>query len=87
MKTIHLARLIGTGLFVGSAAAQHQTAILDPPVTGGTLPYEITLREISLAPAAVPTLHSVAAAVWQDQWVLLAGQHQWLARHDRQQRV
>ena len=73
MKTIQLARLIVTGLFAGSAAAQHQTAILDPPVTGGTLPYEITLREISLAPATMPTLHSMAAAVWQDQWVLLAG--------------
>jgi hypothetical protein len=73
MKRIQIARLILSGLFVGSAAAQHQTAVLDPPVTGGTLPYEITLREISLAPATVPTLHSAVAAVWQDQWVLLAG--------------
>jgi hypothetical protein len=73
MKRIQIARLIPSGLFVVSAAAQHQTSVLDPPVTGGTLPYEITLREISLAPATVPTLHSAVAAVWQDQWVLLAG--------------
>ncbi len=39
----------------------------------GILPYQISLREISLAPAAIPTLHSVAAADWQGQWVLLAG--------------
>ena len=73
MKSMQIARLILTGLLVGSAAAQHQTAVLDPPVTGGTLPYEITLREISLAPAMVPTLHSAAAGVWLNQWVLLAG--------------
>jgi hypothetical protein len=54
------------------ASAQHQTA-LDPPLVGGTLPYSITLREISLAPAPIPTLHSVAAAKWDGQWVLLAG--------------
>jgi hypothetical protein len=52
--------------------SQHQT-VLDPPLVGGTLPYSITLREISLSPAAVPTLHSVAAGKWDGQWVLLAG--------------
>jgi hypothetical protein len=52
--------------------AQHQTA-LDPPQVGGTLPYSITLRETSLAPAPIPTLHSVAAGKWDGQWVLLAG--------------
>jgi hypothetical protein len=54
------------------ASAQHQTA-LDPPLVGGTLPYSISLREISLSPAPIPTLHSVAAAKWEGQWVLLAG--------------
>ena len=54
------------------AFAQHQTA-LDPPLVGGTLPYSITLREISLAPAPIPTLHSVAAGKWDGLWVLLAG--------------
>jgi hypothetical protein len=52
--------------------AQHQT-MPDPPITGGTLPYEVTLREISLAPADLPTLHSMATAQWQGQWILLAG--------------
>ena len=51
--------------------AQHQTS-LDPPLVGGTLPYSITLREISLAPAAMPTLHSVAAGKWDGQWILMA---------------
>ena len=55
-----------------TATAQHQTA-LDPPVVGGGLPYAIELREVSLAPAPIPTLHSAAVAVWQHHWVLLAG--------------
>lgn len=53
-------------------AAQHQS-VLDPPLVGGTLPYSITLREITLAPAPMPTLHSVAAAKWEGQWIMLAG--------------
>lgn len=60
-------------LLAGSAAAQHQTATLDSPVTGGRLPYSVSLRETSLAPAALPNLHSAAAAVWEGQWVLLGG--------------
>jgi len=55
-----------------AAFAQHQTA-LNPPLVGGTLPYSIALREISLAPAPIPTLHSVAAGKWNGHWVLLAG--------------
>ncbi len=55
------------------AFAQHQTATLDEPHTGGALPYSIEIREVSLAPAAVPNLHSAAAAIWEGQWVLLAG--------------
>jgi hypothetical protein len=54
-------------------AGQHQTTVLDPPVTGGLLPYEISLHEVSLAPAELPNLHSMAVAVWDGQWVLLAG--------------
>jgi hypothetical protein len=66
--------LIALGLFPFSATlvAQHQTT-LDPPIIGGELPYTIELNEVSLAPAPVPTLHSVAAGRWQGQWVLLAG--------------
>lgn len=59
-------------LFFQSATAQHQTA-LAPPLVGGTLPYSINLREVSLSPAPMPTLHSVAAAKWEGQWILLAG--------------
>ncbi len=57
----------------GRLSAQHQTAVLDEPAVGGLLPYEIELREVSLAPAALPNLHSMAVAVWEGQWVLLAG--------------
>ena len=66
--------VIALGLFPFSATlvAQHQTT-LDPPIIGGELPYAIELHEVSLAPAPVPTLHSVAAGNWQGQWVLLAG--------------
>jgi hypothetical protein len=59
-------------LLTVTAPAQHQTT-LDPPVVGGGLPYAIELREVSLAPAPIPTLHSAAAGVWQNQWILLAG--------------
>lgn len=62
-------------LFFGLTAVlhgQHQTP-LDPPVTGGALPYGILIREISLAPAQIPTLHSIAAAKWEGQWVMLGG--------------
>ena len=71
MKTLPSHTLVFLCL-AGFAHAQHQTA-LDPPVVGGTLPYQISLHEISMAPAPVPTLHSVAAGKWQGQWVLLAG--------------
>ena len=55
------------------AVAQHQTPAFDLPAVGGVLPYGITLREVSLAPAVVPNIHSVAAADWSGQWVILAG--------------
>lgn len=57
----------------GTAPAQHQTAALDSPVTGGLLPYGIALREISLAPAALPNLHSMTTGLWNGQWVLFGG--------------
>lgn len=73
MKLFTIARMmIGTFLTV-PAAGQHQTAVLDLPITGGLLPYEITLREIQLAPATLPNLHSMIVGVWDDQWVLFAG--------------
>ena len=60
-------------LLAGTVHAQHQTATLDSPVLGGLLPYSVALREVSLAPAALPNLHSAAVAIWDDQWVLLGG--------------
>lgn len=64
--------MFGAWLTTAGAAAQHQTS-LEPPLVGGTLPYTIQLREVSLAPAAIPTLHSMAVALHAGQWVLLAG--------------
>lgn len=60
-------------LLAGPVAAQHQTATLDSPVVGGQLPYAVALRELSVAPASLPNLHSAATAVWDGQWVLLGG--------------
>jgi len=53
--------------------AQHQTGTFDDPVVGGVIPYQIDLNEISLAPAEVPNIHSMAAAEWNHQWVFLSG--------------
>ena len=53
--------------------AQHQTATFDEPVVGGIIPYQIELHEISIAPADVPNIHSMAAAEWNHQWVFMAG--------------
>ncbi len=64
--------LLILGLVSHHSLAIHQTD-LDAPLVDGTLPYTITLRETSFAPASMPTLHSVAAAKWDGQWILLAG--------------
>jgi len=66
-------RVLSTSLLAGAIVfGQHQT-VLDPPLVGGTLPYALEIREVSFAPAPMPTLHSVAAGKWDGQWVLLAG--------------
>jgi len=52
---------------------QHQTATLTEPFVNGSIPYEVELREISLAPAPIPKIHSAAVAEWQGQWVILGG--------------
>lgn len=65
---------MGTWLaVVGSGWGANQTVQLDEPVVGGRLPYSIGLREVSFAPAAIPAMHSAAAAEWEGRWVLLAG--------------
>jgi hypothetical protein len=53
--------------------AQHQTATLTEPHLNGMIPYEVAIREISLAPAALPTIHSFATGEVEGEWVILAG--------------
>ncbi|MBK1828693.1 hypothetical protein [Haloferula rosea] len=74
MKTNRLPPFtLALAVSVGTALGQHQTTALDEPHVGGTIPYTVDIQEISLAPAAQPSLHSVAAAEWNGEWVLLAG--------------
>ena len=54
-------------------AAQHQTSTLDEPHLGGSIPYTVDIREVSLSPTPLPNIHSVAAGKWEGQWVFLAG--------------
>lgn len=65
--------LLFLALTIGTAHSQHQTTVLDEPHIGGTIPYTVDIQEISLAPAAQPNLHSVAAGELHGEWVLLAG--------------
>lgn len=60
-------------LFPAWLLAQHQTEVLDEPVVGGVIPYQVEIREISLLPAVTPNIHSVVAGDWNGQWVILAG--------------
>ena len=62
------------GLLLGGPVwGQHQTDNFSLPYLDGILPYSVEIREVSLEPAAVPNIHSIAAAEWQGQWVFLAG--------------
>ena len=60
-------------LALPAARAAHQTTTLDLPHVDGTLPYTVDIQEVSLAPAALPNIHSVAAGELNGEWVLLAG--------------
>jgi len=78
MNAISVARLRRAGLMAVAlapvlAGAIHQTESLDWPIRGGHLPYTLEIREVSLAPAEIPNLHSVAAGSWNGLWILLAG--------------
>ena len=53
--------------------AIHQTETLDWPIRDGRLPYTLEFSEVSLAPADIQNLHSVAAGALDGLWVLLAG--------------
>ena len=64
---------IGLALAAQSLSGQHQTATLTEPYVNGSIPYTVEMREVSLAPAILPNIHSVAAAEWQGQWILLGG--------------
>lgn len=52
---------------------QHQTGIFTEPYLNGNIPYSVEIREISLAPAALPTIHSFATGEWDGEWVVLSG--------------
>ena len=56
---------IGLALAAQSLSGQHQTATLTEPYVNGSIPYTVEMREVSLAPAILPNIHSVAAAEWQ----------------------
>lgn len=64
---------IGLALAVQSLSGQHQTATLTEPYVNGSIPYTVEIKEVSLAPAILPNIHSVAAAEWQGQWILIGG--------------
>ena len=55
------------------AKGQHQTTVLDEPHVGASLPYSVEIREVSLSPAPLPNIHSVAAGMWEGHWILMAG--------------
>lgn len=61
------------GLRVQIAGAANQTSSVSPVTIGG-LPYQVQLQEYDMGGAQVPTLHSFAAAHYQGQWVVVAGQ-------------
>ena len=66
---------------------QHQTPTLTEPFVDGVIPYTVEIREVSLAPAPVPNIHSIAAAEWQGQWVLLGGADKWSTWDDGHERL
>lgn len=59
--------------FAWPVLGQHQTPTLTEPYVDGIIPYAVEIREVSLAPADLPNIHSIAAAEWQGQWVFLGG--------------
>ncbi len=54
------------------AWAAHQTDTLTPVSIGG-LPYNISVQKYDFGAADLPTLHSYAAAHYDDKWILFAG--------------
>lgn len=56
-----------------SATAQHQTETLTTPLINGRIPYSVEIKEVSLVPAAIPNIHSIAGAEWNGHWIILAG--------------
>lgn len=69
-------RIIVISIFLAGVpylSGQHQTPTLTEPFVNGHIPYSIEIKEISLTPALLPNIHSIAAAEWQGQWVFLGG--------------
>ncbi len=60
MKRLSPLTATATLLLTTVTHGQHQTETLDEPVVGGIVPYQIELREVSLAPAVIPNIHSTA---------------------------
>lgn len=56
-----------------SVNGQHQTDTFSFPHIDGILPYTVEINEVSLDPAPLPNIHSIAAAEWDGQWVFMAG--------------
>ena len=56
-----------------AALAENQTPTVSPVNVGSSYPYQIGLRTYDFGAAAVPTLQSFAAGVYDGKWVLLAG--------------
>ena len=73
MKTplLPLSLLLSMGAFYSIQAA-HQTETFDDPVAPVSLPFQLTMNQVSFT-TQIPTLHSYASGQWEGQWVLLAG--------------
>jgi hypothetical protein len=55
------------------APAANQTDMLTPILMGSQLPYAIALQPYDFGAAELPTLHSYAAARYDNKWVLISG--------------
>jgi hypothetical protein len=64
---------LAIAMFASSTQAQHQTDSVTPAQLDSPLSYQIELKQYDFGAAALPTLHSYAAAEYGGMWVLIAG--------------